>query len=168
MNGIFYYSESGKWTKPFSAHDIGTYPLANGQTYGEDMPVEESGNMLILAAAIAAVEGNADYAAKHWDVLTTWANYLIEKGLDPDNQLCTDDFAGHLAHNANLSIKAILGVASYGRLAGLLDKKDVAEQYMNKAKEMARILLQSGVDINIISQSSGLTIEEIQELIKNR
>ena len=37
---------------------------------------------------------------------------------------------------------------------------------MNKAKEMAKILLQSGVDINIISQSSGLTIEEIKSLTK--
>jgi hypothetical protein len=137
MNHIFYYSESGKWTKPFAAHDVGTYPHANGQTYGGDMPIEESGNMLIVAAAIAAIEGNADYAAKHWEVLTVWTDYLVEKGLDPENQLCTDDFAGHFAHNANLSIKAIMGIASYGYLADKLNKKDIAEKYTQTAKEMA-------------------------------
>lgn len=137
MNPIFYYSESGKWNKPFAAHDVGTYPLANGQTYGGDMPVEESGNMVILAAAIAQMEGNANYAAQHWDVLTTWANYLLENGLDPENQLCTDDFAGHFAHNVNLSVKAIMGIASYGKMAKMLGKNDIAEQYTSKAKEMA-------------------------------
>jgi hypothetical protein len=138
LNPIFYYSESGKWTKPFAAHDVGTYPQANGQTYGGDMPVEESGNMLILTTAIASVEGNATYAEKHWEALTTWANYLLEKGLDPENQLCTDDFAGHFAHNVNLSAKAIMGIAGYGKLADMLGKKDVAAKYTTEAKNMAQ------------------------------
>jgi hypothetical protein len=138
LNPIFYFSESGKWTKPFAAHDVGTYPKANGQTYGGDMPVEECGNMVILTAAIAEVEGNAGYAEQHWEVLTTWANYLLENGLDPENQLCTDDFAGHFAHNVNLSVKAIMGIASYGRLAKMLGKDDIAEKYSSEAKRMAQ------------------------------
>lgn len=137
MNPIFYYSESGKWNKPFAAHDVGTYPLANGQTYGGDMPVEESGNMLILTTAIALCEGNAEYAKKHWEVLTTWANYLLKEGLDPENQLCTDDFAGHFAHNANLSVKAIMGIAGYGKLAEMLGDRQTADEYISAAKEMA-------------------------------
>jgi len=94
--------------------------------------------MLILTTAIAVREGNASYAGKHWEVLSTWANYLIENGLDPANQLCTDDFAGHLAHNANLSVKAIMGIAGYGKLAAMLGKNDIAEKYTSRAREMAQ------------------------------
>lgn len=137
LNHIFHYSESGRWTKPFPSHDVGTYPLATGQTYGDDMPVEEAGNMLIVTAAIARMDGNADYAAKHWKTLLVWADYLAEHGLDPANQLCTDDFAGHFAHNANLSVKAILGVASVGRLASMKGDAKLADKYTSKAREMA-------------------------------
>jgi hypothetical protein len=135
---IFYMAENGIWNKPYPAHDAGKYPWAFGQEYGEDMPIEEAGNMLILTALLTKVDGNADYATKHWESLSKWSNYLMEKGLDPANQLCTDDFAGHLARNANLSVKAILGIAAYGYMAGEKGDKATCEKMMAKAKEMAQ------------------------------
>ena len=139
----FDYSASAAWPYPYAPHDLGTYPRANGQVYGmggpdaDRMPVEESGNLILMAAAVCHVDGNVNFASKWWPQLTAWVGFLEKQGFDPENQLCTDDFAGHLAHNSNLSVKAILAIAAYGKMADMRGEKDVAAKYRAMAKDFA-------------------------------
>lgn len=147
LNPLFKFAYSDKWPFDFAPHDVGKYPIANGQVYGIDkdgnqqlkyqMPVEECGNAILCVYAICHYKNDNSYFIKHRDILEKWVQYLIKSGLDPENQLCTDDFAGHLAHNCNLSVKAIMGIAAYGKLLERTEDTK-AQSYIDKAKEYAK------------------------------
>ena len=139
---IYEYVRSGKWPYEFAPHDLGTYPILNGQVYGSgfkmsmQMPVEECGNMLIMTAAVTKAVGSRLFT-EYRDIADRWAKYLSEFGADPDNQLCTDDFAGHLAHNCNLALKSIVALAAYSHLCKIAGDNDKAQYYEELAKKNA-------------------------------
>ena len=145
------------WQEDFAPHDVGRYPNATGQVYaarrrvkngethplyylypaGTDvydpryqMPVEEAGNMLVMLEAAIEYGADRSLADQYRGLLDQWVQYLLRYGEDPGEQLCTDDFAGHLAHNSNLAAKAMVGVACYGRLTA-------DASYEEQAKAMA-------------------------------
>lgn len=150
MRPLMRYAQSPDWKFDFAPHDAGTFPLLNGQAYGDklesQMPVEECGNILLMTAAATAASGDDSFAEEYWQMLSKWAGYLREKGLDPENQLCTDDFAGHLAHNCNLSVKAIMGVAAYGFLLSRRNEEQASGEWLQAARDMAKIWVEKAAN----------------------
>ena len=153
LRPIIKYALSDAWTFDFTPHDVGQYPLCNGQVYSvqsllltgggnrgnrffgdlmveRQMPVEEAGNMLLCLAAVKKYSGgDQTLFDENKELMKQWVDYLVNFGYDPANQLCTDDFAGHLARNCNLSLKAILGIAAYAELSDDDSYMEIAKKY---------------------------------------
>ncbi|MDF2440988.1 MAG: hypothetical protein JWN98_1972 [Abditibacteriota bacterium] len=160
LEPILLYSAGPRWPFPFAPHDVGVYPQATGMLYGggenipangdvsSKMPVEESGNMLILLGALAKIEGHTKYADRYWPTITKWANYLISKGYDLDNQLSTDDFSGHLAHNVNLSGKSIEALGAYAMMCQMRGDGAEARRVRGIAEGMTKQWMDAARDGN--------------------
>ena len=168
LRPIFKFARTPVWTYDFAPHDVGRYPILTGQVYGarqraknqamgiahppyylypatadayllhRQMPVEESADMLLMIAACGKADGDYSIARENLDLLEQWFHYLQAFGSDPGEQLCTDDFAGHLAHNVNLSAKAIMGIAAYSQILQALGYSEKAEAYFLQASELMR------------------------------
>lgn len=161
---VLEFADMPCWNKDFAPHDVGRYPHVHGQVYAlkkylpcghvypphylypaeadlyndhNQMPVEESGNMLVMLASAIHFGADDSLARAYMPTLDMWVKYLDRYGEDPGEQLCTDDFAGHLAHNVNLSAKAIAGIACYARLLRHFGREEEAARWQARAKEMA-------------------------------
>ncbi|HEX8007539.1 MAG TPA: DUF4965 domain-containing protein, partial [Trebonia sp.] len=140
LEPLLAYAESGLWPQPFAPHDLGSsYPVASGHNDGggENMPVEESGNMLIMAAAYIqrAPSAAKAFATAHYSILKQWADYLVANLPDPGYQNQTDDFAGPIAHSVNLALKGIIAVAAMGQIAAAAGNAADAASYKAKAAQ---------------------------------
>jgi hypothetical protein len=150
---IFDYVENHTYPKQFAPHDLGSsYPNASGHLGGtgeEDMPVEESANMLIMAGALLqrlpAAQATA-YAQAHYRLLRQWAQYLTTALPDPGNQNQTDDFTGFIAHSSNLALKGIVGIASMAQIALVAGNAADAASFATTAKNYIATWLTSSQD----------------------
>lgn len=105
--------------------------------FDSQMPVEECANMLVMFLACYRYDNDIKFFADNIDLAEKWVEYLVKYGLKPENQLCTDDFAGHLKNNVNLAVKATVGIAAYAELAGRIGKADVQKKYRAVAEQYA-------------------------------
>lgn len=130
--------------------DFATFPdfykFKNQDIYKfeDQMPLEECGNMLIMIGLCCQIDKSTDFINEDWDVITKWVKYLVDYGEDPEDQLCTDDFAGHLSRNINLSAKAVMGISSYAQLCKIKGDNKTSEEYFKIAKEMGDSLVRRG------------------------
>ncbi|TCD60187.1 hypothetical protein EIP91_010601 [Steccherinum ochraceum] len=133
---LFEYQASGQYPNKWSVHDMGaSYPKALGHNDGKDeaMPVEESGNMLIMTLSHAQRTGDHSLITTYFDLLDQWTQFLITDSLIPANQISTDDFAGSLANQTNLAIKGIVGIKAMAEIASLTGDSAKSANYSSIA-----------------------------------
>ncbi len=141
VNNSRYHATSNAWTaKQYRTRpDYYMYP-ANSDVFvfEKQMPVEECANMIIMCEACYHKDGKKDFLAENADLLEKWVVYLEKYGLIPANQLCTDDFAGHLDKNINLAIKATVGIGCYAEICKALGNETGYKHYRETAEKFAR------------------------------
>jgi hypothetical protein len=121
----------------WAPHHLGTWPVANIQTnQQENMPIEETANMLMMLAALEHRKSKVDLSA-YWKIYVQWADYLISALPDPENQLCTDDFEGPIPHDSNLALKGILGISSFAQMCQNRGNTTCYDYYMKVATGFA-------------------------------
>lgn len=142
LDPLLAYAESGQWPQVFAEHDLGAaYPVAGGHNDGggENMPIEETANMLIMMAAYAQRATPADattYAQAHYTIAKQWADYLVPNTLDPGCQNQTDDFTGPICHSVNLALKGIVGVGAMSILAAAAGNTADQQSYLTQAQTL--------------------------------
>ena len=86
----------------------------------EYMPIETVADMAEMLLAVVHREGGdtawLDASKGYWDLVHTWAQYLLLNLPVSPAQRYTNDFEAPFAGNINLDIKGYIGLAAYASL----------------------------------------------------
>ncbi|MGD0083454.1 MAG: DUF5127 domain-containing protein [Acidimicrobiales bacterium] len=140
LEPVLTYAASGRWSGEYAPHGLGFWPLANGNPIGassEPMPVEDSGALLVMAAAYASrvpVDVARSFLARYQTLWTQWADLLVTQLPSPPLQLTTVDYLGPSAGNTNLAILGMVGLAAAAGLAARLGDEASARTWLAQAK----------------------------------
>lgn len=134
LEPVMKYLASGRWKRPYVIHDIGShYPNATGHDnqVAEEMPVEETGNLLILAYAYNLVTPNDIWTPQYMSLFQRYADYLVNNSLSISLQLSTNDAAGPLINETNLAVKGALGLKAFGLLSKMTNYSTLGDEHAN-------------------------------------
>ena len=140
-----------KVTISWAPHDFGGYPIADTNAAAqEEMPLEESGNMILMLAGIAIrQQGDVNWLVPYRAVLQQWVDFINTTLPDPNDQLCTDDFEGDSPHNANLAVKGIVALNGWAVLLRCFGDYVRAAEYDRLAAVYARDWMRLALDADV-------------------
>jgi hypothetical protein len=141
LEPVMKYLAAGRWHLPYTIHDLGShYPHAIGHDdqQAEPMPIEECGNLLILASAYAYATGDTKWTSQYTEIFQKYADYLVDNSINIAMQLSSNDAAGPLANETNLAIKAAVGLKAFGEMSG-------NKYYSRIGREHAKLIFEQGL-----------------------
>lgn len=105
------FNEDHQFKQPCSFHSAGKWPVVDVGDGGCSMPMESTGDVLLLASAVTMARGgDASWAAPYMPTLGRFAQFCIDALPFPSPQDMTDDFSHAPGNLTNLALKCILGI----------------------------------------------------------
>lgn len=98
----------------------------------------------------AWVGASSHHQARHWlarsyPLWKQWTSYLVKYSLYPENQLCTDDFAGWLPLMTNLALKGIVGIKAMSEMASVMGEEKDVKYYRNISEKYVKVWEEEGM-----------------------
>jgi hypothetical protein len=102
-----------RFTQDCALHSLGKWPVVDAGNGGCGMPMESTGDLLLMAAGVTMAQGgDAAWAAPYMPLLGRLAGFCARSLPWPAPQDMTDDFSHAPGNLTNLALKCILGLAA--------------------------------------------------------